>query len=112
MPQSSAGQLATLDAGGLQRFEALRREAVEAVTERFYATHGADYEQFGDRGRQAFRRTTSGRSRSICPLRRLDAESQGRNRNGIGEPIASNKQGPCPRLTCVPPTLDARPAGR
>lgn len=55
MPQSSAGQLARLDAGGLQRFEALRREAVEAVTERFYATHGADYEQFGARGRQACR---------------------------------------------------------
>ncbi len=45
--------LKTLDAEGLQRFQALQVDAVRAVTHRFYATHGSVYEQFGDNGRQA-----------------------------------------------------------
>lgn len=40
---------------GLQRFEQLRHEAVNTVTERFYATHGAAYERFGPVGRDACR---------------------------------------------------------
>ena len=46
-------QLAVLDAAGLRRFEVLRRDAIEAVSARFYATHGADYED--SRGRDACR---------------------------------------------------------
>lgn len=45
--------LATLDAAGLQHFLALQGEAVKAVTERFYATHGSAYARFGEAGRQA-----------------------------------------------------------
>ena len=45
--------LKTLDADGLQQFLDLHSEAVSAVTERFYATHGALYERFGGRGREA-----------------------------------------------------------
>jgi methanogenic corrinoid protein MtbC1 len=47
--------LETLGADGLQRFHALRGDAVGAVTERFYATHGSAYEKFGPRGRDACR---------------------------------------------------------
>ncbi|MBE0612710.1 MAG: cobalamin B12-binding domain-containing protein [Burkholderiales bacterium] len=47
--------LKTLNAGALLRFQALQAEAVRAVTERFYATHGSVYEQFGPRGREACR---------------------------------------------------------
>ena len=47
--------LETLDTEALQRFQALRSDAVSAVTERFYATHGSAYERFGARGRQACR---------------------------------------------------------
>lgn len=47
--------LETLDAEALQRFQALRSDAVSAVTERFYATHGSAYERFGVSGRQACR---------------------------------------------------------
>ncbi len=45
----------TLDAAGLRRFQALQPDAVGAVAERFYATHGSVYEQFGPRGREACR---------------------------------------------------------
>jgi MerR family transcriptional regulator, light-induced transcriptional regulator len=44
-----------LDAAGLQRFQELRPEAIDAVTDRFYASHGAVYAQFGARGREACR---------------------------------------------------------
>jgi methanogenic corrinoid protein MtbC1 len=47
--------LETLNANGLQKFQALRSDAVSAVTERFYAVHGSAYERFGSRGRQACR---------------------------------------------------------
>lgn len=40
---------------GLQRFQDLRADAVSAVTERFYSTHGSAYESFGPRGREACR---------------------------------------------------------
>ncbi len=42
----------TLDAAGLQQFLALQGDAVQAVTERFYTTHGSAYARFGDSGRQ------------------------------------------------------------
>ena len=45
----------TLGSEGLQRFRLLQNEAVNAVTERLYATHGSIYEQFGTRGRAACR---------------------------------------------------------
>jgi hypothetical protein len=48
-------ELKTLGADGLQRFLALRTDAVTAVTARFYATHGSAYERFGPRGRDACR---------------------------------------------------------
>ena len=34
-------ELQTLTAEGLRQFQALRADAVSAVTERFYATHGS-----------------------------------------------------------------------
>jgi methanogenic corrinoid protein MtbC1 len=45
----------TLGPAGMQRFLELQPEAVRAVTERFYATHGSAYERFGPRGRAACR---------------------------------------------------------
>ena len=48
-------KLDTLDRDGLQPFLAHRLGAVEAVTERFYQTHGSLYAQFGQRGRDACR---------------------------------------------------------
>lgn len=47
--------LPTLDQAGLREFQRLQPDAVTAVTERFYATHGSAYERFGERGRQACR---------------------------------------------------------
>ncbi len=44
-----------LDESGLQRFQELRSAAIEAVTERFYATHGSAYAHFGPKGRDACR---------------------------------------------------------
>lgn len=44
-----------LDVDGLRRFQALQGDAIKAVSERFYATHGSTYEQFGERGREACR---------------------------------------------------------
>jgi methanogenic corrinoid protein MtbC1 len=38
---------------GLQHFQLLRGDAVKAVTDRFYETHGALYERFGQKGREA-----------------------------------------------------------
>lgn len=49
------GALSTMTAEGLRRFHALQPDAVGAVTERFYATHGSAYQRFGPRGRQACR---------------------------------------------------------
>ena len=40
---------------GLQNFQLLRSHAVNSVTEQFYATHGALYERFGQKGREACR---------------------------------------------------------
>lgn len=45
----------TLTPTGLQRFWQLRHDAVASVTERFYATHGTVYQQWGPRGREACR---------------------------------------------------------
>jgi methanogenic corrinoid protein MtbC1 len=47
--------LETLGERGLQRFHTLEPDAVSAVTERFYATLGSAYAQFGSRGRDACR---------------------------------------------------------
>lgn len=47
--------LKTLDAEGLRRFQNLQGAAISAVTDRFYATHGSLYQQFGERGRDACR---------------------------------------------------------
>ena len=48
-------ELKTLDANGLLHFQSLQTEAVNAVTARFYATHGSIYERFGQRGQDACR---------------------------------------------------------
>ena len=45
----------TLRERGLQRFHTLEPDAVSAVAERFYATLGSTYAQFGPRGRDACR---------------------------------------------------------
>jgi methanogenic corrinoid protein MtbC1 len=45
----------SLSAEGLSRFEALRLEAIGAVTERFFSSHGGTYAQFGQKGRDACR---------------------------------------------------------
>jgi methanogenic corrinoid protein MtbC1 len=50
-----SNHLNTLDANGLVRFKSLQSEAVNAVTARFYATHGSIYERFGPRGQEACR---------------------------------------------------------
>jgi methanogenic corrinoid protein MtbC1 len=44
-----------LDADALARFQNLRVEAIDVVTQRFYAQHLADYAAFGPRGREACR---------------------------------------------------------
>lgn len=44
-----------LAAEGLARFESLQRDAVDEVTDRFYAEHGSAYERFGASGRAACR---------------------------------------------------------
>ena len=46
---------ATLDAQALLRFRELGPAAIDAVTERFYTTHGTVYAEFGPKGRQACR---------------------------------------------------------
>jgi methanogenic corrinoid protein MtbC1 len=48
-------ELQTLSAESLRRFQALQADAIGAVSERFYATHGSLYERFGPRGREACR---------------------------------------------------------
>jgi methylmalonyl-CoA mutase cobalamin-binding domain/chain len=45
--------LATLTPDGLRAFQALRKQATAAVTERFYAEHAATYAHFGPAGRDA-----------------------------------------------------------
>ncbi len=47
--------LKPLGVEGLAQFQALQTDAVTAVAERFFATHGSAYERFGPRGRQACR---------------------------------------------------------
>ena len=44
-----------LSPAGLLRFEDLRSEAIDAVSERFYIENAADYSRFGQRGREACR---------------------------------------------------------
>ncbi|MEO8751162.1 MAG: cobalamin-dependent protein [Casimicrobiaceae bacterium] len=44
-----------LAVAGLQRFEELRHQAIDTVTERLCAAHAAVYVQFGQRGREACR---------------------------------------------------------
>ncbi len=44
-----------LDAEGFQHFRSLEADAIGAVTERYYVAHGATYERFGPRGREACR---------------------------------------------------------
>jgi methanogenic corrinoid protein MtbC1 len=51
----AAIDLEALDPAGLQRFQALQNQAVDAVTQRFYEAHGATYVRFGPRGREACR---------------------------------------------------------
>ena len=41
-----------LSARGLAQFEALRVEAIDTVTKRFYADHPSVYARFGERGRE------------------------------------------------------------
>lgn len=48
-------ELKTLDAATLRRFLDLQGDAVNAVTERFYATHGSAYARFGPAGRKSCR---------------------------------------------------------
>ena len=48
-----------LDISGLQRFQELRLDAINTVTERFYTEHGAIYAPFGPRGREACREDLS-----------------------------------------------------
>jgi methanogenic corrinoid protein MtbC1 len=48
-------ELSLLDAPGLARFRALRQDAIDAVTQRFYAERGSIYERFGQAGRDACR---------------------------------------------------------
>lgn len=47
--------LQTLDEDGLRHFQDLQAAAVSAVTERFYAVHGAIYEGLGKSGRDSLR---------------------------------------------------------
>lgn len=47
--------LPTLTASGLQRFQELRRDAVDAVSARFLAEHAATYAALGPRAREACR---------------------------------------------------------
>jgi len=47
--------ITTLGADGLRQFLVLQSEAAKVVTDRFYATHGTLYRQFGLRGREACR---------------------------------------------------------
>lgn len=42
-----------LGSEALQRFQRLRSDAVKTVTDQFYSTHGALYERFGQKGREA-----------------------------------------------------------
>jgi methanogenic corrinoid protein MtbC1 len=44
-----------LEAQGLQQFAALRSEAIDSVTARFYQEHSSVYAQFGAEGRDAYR---------------------------------------------------------
>lgn len=44
-----------LSAAGLLRYQELRSDAINAVTERFYSSHGSIYAQFGQHGRDACR---------------------------------------------------------
>lgn len=48
-------ELPTLTPEGLRRFQALGADAVSAVAERFFATHGSAYIRFGPRRREACR---------------------------------------------------------
>ena len=47
--------LTPLTADGLRQFRALKSDAANVVTERFYALHGPAYAYFGPRGREACR---------------------------------------------------------
>ena len=47
--------IAALGVAGLRRFQDLRPEAINAVTERFYTTHGTVYAEYGQAGRDACR---------------------------------------------------------
>ena len=50
-----SADLNLLEAGGIERYVALQADAVAAVTERFYSTHGSAYARFGQKGRAACR---------------------------------------------------------
>ncbi|HEY3286354.1 MAG TPA: cobalamin-dependent protein [Gemmatimonadaceae bacterium] len=52
---STGSERRLLDQSGLERFHALRSDAVNAVAERFYATFPKALERFGARGREATR---------------------------------------------------------
>lgn len=61
-------ELDTLGAEGLAQFQLLQTDAVNAVTERFYATHGSAYERFGLRGRQACREDLAFHLEALRPV--------------------------------------------
>ncbi len=48
-------EMKTLGVKGLQSFQALQTDAMDAVTARFYSTYGSAYEQYGPRGRATCR---------------------------------------------------------
>jgi methanogenic corrinoid protein MtbC1 len=60
--------LTTLGPEGLQRFQALQAEAVNAVTKLFYSTHGSMYERFGPCGREACRQDLASHLEFLRPV--------------------------------------------
>jgi methanogenic corrinoid protein MtbC1 len=60
--------LTTLGPEGLQRFQLLQSEAVNAVTKLFHATCGSSYERFGARGREACREDLASHLEFLRPV--------------------------------------------
>ena len=48
-----SAEVSKLDPGGLRQFAALRADAINAVTERFYRDHRSIYASYGEKGRAA-----------------------------------------------------------
>ena len=55
MGDSMKTDIPALDAAGLRRFQELGPAAIHAVSERFFAQHGAALAHFGPRGRESCR---------------------------------------------------------